>query len=316
MEAFSLPLYLAPLAGVTDSVFRRIARRCGADLVFSEMVSSRALTYRDAKTRRLLFFTPQERPIYIQIFGNDPAVMAEAARMCLEGEPEGIDINMGCPMPKVTGGGDGGALMKNIDLAGRIVEAVARAVPVPVRVKFRSGWDEEHLCAVEFGKRMEQCGARGLTLHPRTVRQQYAGKADWCQVKALCEAVKIPVALSGDVVSPESARLAAETGASALMIGRAALGDPWIFRRIRGKEEELTTDRRLCAALYHARLLCEQDGERLGMCESRKFSGWYLKGFPEAAALRGACTRVSTYQALENLLLPRVGRVYCEEEIF
>ena len=315
------PLHMAPMAGITDSVTRQIVRSCGADIVYSEMVSSRGIFYKDKKTHTLMAFDACERPIHIQIFGNDPDVMAYAAKVCAEYEPDWININMGCPMTKIAGNGDGGALMKDPLLASRICEAVVRATDIPVSVKFRSGWDHEHINAPEFAKIMERSGAKELTVHARTVKQQYSGAADIEVVRAVVDAVDVPVIVSGDIRDYASAKIAAQTGAAGLMIGRASLGDPWIFARIKDAAsgrvpQVIDADRRLAAALLHAKRLCQLKGERTGMCESRKFSAWYIKGFAEAAVLRDAVCRVTTYEQLKDLLGRYLTRTVNEEEVF
>ncbi len=321
MEFTLPPLHMAPMAGITDSVTRNIVRACGADVVYSEMVSSRGIYYKDKKTHTLMRFDDRERPIHIQIFGNDPDTMAYAAKVCAEYQPDWININMGCPMTKIAGNGDGGALMKDPLLAARVCQAVANATDIPVSVKFRSGWDHEHINAPTFARMMEESGAQELTIHARTVRQQYSGRADLAVAKAVVDAVNVPVIISGDIRDYESALAATETGAAGLMIGRATLGDPWIFRRIKdqaaGREpEKIDTDRRLTAALLHAKRLCQLKGERTGMCESRKFSAWYIKGFSAAAILRDAVCRVTTYGQLEELLREYITRTVEERDVF
>ena len=322
MEKFTLPpLHMAPMAGITDATTRQIVRDCGADVTYSEMVSSRGIYYKDKKTHTLMAFEDKERPIHIQIFGNDPDTMAYAARVCAEYEPDWININMGCPMGKIIGNGDGGALMKDPLLAGRVCEAVAKATEIPVSVKFRSGWDHETICAPEFAKIMQESGAKELSVHPRTVKQQYSGKADYKVVQAVVQAVSLPVILSGDIRDWESAVAATQTGAAGLMLGRATLGDPWLFGRLKAlangeKPEEITATRRLAAALIHAKRLCEHKGERTGMCESRKFSAWYIKGFSDAAMLRDAVCRVTTYGQLEDLLSRYITEEIEERDVF
>lgn len=315
------PLHMAPMAGITDRVTRDIVRSCGADVVYTEMVSSRGIFYKDKKTHTLMEFDDAERPIHIQIFGNDPDTMAYAAEKCAEYQPDWININMGCPMTKIAGNGDGGALMKDPDLAARVCQAVVKATPIPVSVKFRAGWDQDHINAPEFARRMEQSGARELTIHARTVKQQYAGTANLEIAKRVVDAVHTPVIISGDIRDWGSARNAAQTGAAGLMLGRATLGDPWIFRRIKdqaaGREPEtIDTDRRLMAALLHAKRLCQLKGEHTGMCESRKFSAWYIKGFSAAAMLRDAVCRVTSYQQLEDLLMQYITHTVEERDVF
>jgi len=230
----NIKLYLAPLAGISDSPFRRICRRYGADIVCTEMISSRGIYYKDKKTAELLSFSDEEQPIGIQLFGNEPEIMAYAASVICERKPSFIDINMGCPMPKIVNNGDGCALMKNPVLAGKIIEAVVKAANVPVTVKFRSGYTAETVNAVEFAKIAEQSGASQITVHPRTHDMLYSGTADREIIKAVKESVKIPVVGNGDIFSPESAKEMLErTGCDGLMIARGAFGNPFIFGYIK-----------------------------------------------------------------------------------
>ena len=226
---------LAPMAGVTDFAFRELCRRCGAALTTTEMVSARALTYGDQKSRELLWLSEEEKPAAVQIFGHEPSVMAmaEAAQMAAELSGAALlDINMGCPVGKIVKSGDGSALMKNPELAFRIVEAVAGTVSIPVTVKFRKGWDNGNVYAVEFARGCEQAGASGLTVHGRTRAQLYAGRADWDIIREVKKAVTIPVTANGDVFSGEdAAHLLRYTGCDAVMIGRGCFGDPWLFSR-------------------------------------------------------------------------------------
>ena len=224
---------LAPMAGVTDFAFRELCRHCGAALTTTEMVSARALTYGDLKSRELLWLSEGETPAAVQIFGHEPTVMAEAAQMAAELSGAAIlDINMGCPVGKIVKSGDGSALMKDPELASRIVEAVAGAVSIPVTVKFRKGWDNGNVNAVEFARCCEQAGAAGITVHGRTRAQLYAGRADWDIIREVKKAVTIPVTANGDVFSGEdAAHLLRYTGCDAVMIGRGCFGDPWLFSR-------------------------------------------------------------------------------------
>ncbi len=303
----SLPLVMAPLAGITDSVCRRIVKAHGADITYSEMISSRGLWYKDKKTKELLYFEKEETPIIIQLFGNEPEIMAYAAKEIMQYNPQGIDINMGCPMPKIVNNGDGCALMKDISLASNVCYAVAKAVDVPVSVKFRSGWDEENINAVEFAKAMEQSGAKMLAVHGRTRVQQYSGKADLSITAAVKNAVNIPVYHSGDVIDGKTALcIANTTGCDGLMIGRGALGNPWIFNEIKaafeGKEfASPDWKQRIDMALNHAKMLCEYKGELAGIRESRKFSAWYVKGLKGSARLRNDVTKATSYKELEEL---------------
>jgi len=307
LKLSDMPLSMAPLAGITDSVFRRLVKEQGADITYSEMVSSRGLFYKDTKSKELLFHTPEETPFVIQIFGNDPDIMAYAAKTVAEYNPVAIDINMGCPMPKVVNNGDGAALMKDISLAAKVCEATANATNIPVSVKFRSGWDNESINAVEFGKAMEQSGAKFLTVHGRTRNQQFSGKADTSIVRAVKDAVNIPVTVSGDVVDGKSALdIASKTNCDGLMIGRGALGNPWIFAQIKafamGEDYVMPTPmEKIEMALRHAKMLCEYKGERVGIKESRKFSAWYVKGLHGSAKLRNDATKANSLSELEEL---------------
>ena len=308
MEKYAkLPLIMAPLAGITDSVFRRIVKEYGADITYSEMVSSRGIYYNDAKSKELMLYTPEETPFVIQLFGNEPEIMAYAAKEAALFSPSGIDINMGCPMPKVVNNGDGCALMKDICLAAKVCESVAKAVDIPVSVKFRSGWDDEHIIAPEFAKAMENSGAKSLTVHGRTRQQHFSGKADLNVCRAVKDAVKIPVYLSGDITDAKYAKTAADyTLCDGLMIGRGALGNPWIFKEIKASfsGEEFTPPdifQRIEMALRHAKMLCEYKGETVGIKESRKFSAWYVKGLKGSAKLRNDVTRACTYIELKDI---------------
>jgi nifR3 family TIM-barrel protein len=299
---------LAPMAGVADRAMRELCREMGACWEVCEMTSSKGLTCGSRKTAELLEITEKERPAAVQIFGSDPAVMAEAARMAMEFHPDAIDINFGCPAPKIAGNGGGSALMKDPELAGKIVRAVADAVPVPVTVKFRAGWDEEHKNAVEFAKICEANGAAALTVHGRTRMQMYAPPVDMEIIRQVVEAVSVPVVGNGDVDSPEAAkRMYEETGCALVMVGRGALGNPWIFRRIEAYLRdgtllpEPTPEERMDMLLRHSRLLCTYKGEHIGMRETRKHAAWYIKGMAGAASFRRECGELSAPEDLERL---------------
>ncbi len=310
-----LPLIMAPLAGITDSVFRRIVKSFGADVTYSEMISSRGLYYKDKKTKELLYFEKEETPIIIQLFGNQPDIMAYAAEEIAQYRPQGLNINMGCPMPKIVNNGDGCALMKNISLASKVCYAVAKATNLPVSVKFRSGWGSDSINAVEFARAMEQSGASSLTVHGRTREQQYSGKADISITEAVKNAVKIPVYHSGDITDVESAaNIARLTGCDGLMIGRGALGNPWLFSQIKsayeGKEIIFPSpDEKIKMALLHAKMLCDYKGEQGGIRESRKFSAWYAKGLKGSARLRNDVTKAVSYEQLERLFCEYLNNV-------
>ena len=301
---------LAPMAGAGDRAFRETCARFGAACTVSEMVSSKALEFGDKKTRELMELGGEARPAAIQLFGSEPAVMALAAKKAMEFSPDFIDINMGCPAPKITGSGAGSALMKNPRLCGEIVAAVAAAVPVPVTVKLRAGWDEGSVNAVEAAKRCEEAGAAAVAVHGRTRSQMYGPPADWGIVKAVKEAVSIPVVGNGDVTGAESAaRMLEETGCDAVMVGRAALGNPWIFRQINA----YLTDscrivpppeicERMLVMVRHVDLMCRYKGERRAMNEARKHVGWYLKGLRGAAEFRRRAGSLETRAQLDALV--------------
>ena len=301
---------LAPMAGVTDFAFRALCREQGAALTTTEMISARALVYQDEKTKSLLYCPAEEHPVAVQIFGHEPEVMAEAAPMALElSGADILDINMGCPVGKIVKAGDGSALMRDPELAGRIIEAVCRAVDRPVTVKFRKGWDNGSVNAVEFAKVCESAGAAALAVHGRTRVQMYAGRADWdiiCEVKA---AVKIPVAANGDVFTGADAEhILRYTGADLCMIGRGAFGNPWLFARanaaIAGRPEPPLPPlpERMDAAVGQIRALAEQSGERIACLEARHHLPWYLHGVPHAAYYRNQLVHVETLSDVEKIV--------------
>ncbi len=281
-------LILAPMAGVTDLAFRTVCAELGADVTVTEMVSSRALVYQDRKSAALLKRTPGPGLCGAQIFGSEPEIMAEAARLALaRGAFDFIDINMGCPVPKIAGNGDGSALMRDPDRAARIVGAVAAAVAVPVTVKTRKGWDKSSVNVVEFAKRLQDAGAAALAVHGRTKTMGYSGAADWDIIAKVRDALSIPVAANGDINSPEAAvRCAKRTRAGALMLGRAVFGDPWLFPRARAAlAGEPVPPRpplfdRVETALRQFELAREDKGERIACLEARRHFAWYLRGVP------------------------------------
>ncbi len=297
---------LAPMAGVTDRAFRQICRELGAALTTTEMVSTKALWYNDKKSARLLSLAENEHPAAAQIFGSDPGTMAWGAQKAVELSGCAIvDINMGCPAPKIVNNGDGSALMKSPALAGRIVEAVRQAVPVPVTVKFRLGWDDRSRNYREFARIVEQSGADAIAVHGRTRAQQYEGSADWDAIAEVKAAAGIPVIANGDAATPEAAlALLRHTGADAVMIGRGALGDPWIFQRVNallsGQEPPPLPPlrERLAVAVRQIELAAECKGERVAMLEARKHVNWYLKN---TAGLKAFKVRVSQLSRLDEL---------------
>lgn len=299
---------LAPMAGVADRAFRELCTSYGAAYVISEMVSSKGLTMQDKKSKELLYLSEKERPAGAQIFGDNPEIMAEAALKTMSFNPEFIDINMGCPAPKIAGNGGGSALLKNPPLISRIVESVVKASPIPVTVKIRIGWDTDTINAVEVAKRIEAAGASALTVHGRTRTQMYAPPVYLGEIARVKEAVSIPVIGNGDIVDGKSAKkMLDETGCDFLMIGRGALGRPWIFESVNAYLENGTQiseppiEERMRVMTEHIKLICEYKGERVGMREARKHAAWYIKGIRGAAAFRQEVGTLSTMDELEEL---------------
>ena len=290
------PVLLAPMAGITDSVFRRICIREGCDFTFTEMVSANGLHYKNQRTRELISISPEECPCGVQLFGHDPAIIAETVQRLFEtlvsADQVGVvDINMGCPAPKITSNGDGSALMKNPALAGKIIEAAVKASPVPVSVKFRKGWDGASANAVGFAKVVEACGAAFLTIHGRTREQMYSGRADRELIAAVVDAVSIPVVGNGDIFSGKSALdMLEKTGCAGIMAARGAQGNPFIFREIRaaleGKEYVPPSEaERLDAALLHFEQYVSEHGSE-SFVDMRKHAAWYTKGMYGSTELR------------------------------
>jgi len=300
------PVVLAPMAGVTDRPFRLLCREQGAGLAYTEMVSSRGISRDDGKSIDLALIHPDEGLTAVQIFGNKPDEMADAAKkLCLLPGAALIDINMGCPAPKIVKNGDGSALMKNISLAGDIISAVCEASSIPVTVKFRLGWDENSINCIEFGRMAERCGAAAVCLHARTKQQAYSGSADHSYTAKLAAQLNIPLIANGDISDPVAAeKLMAQTGAAGIMIGRAALGDPWIFSRFEAyfSRGELLPpadiEQRIAAIKRQTCMAAEIKGEYKACLEARKHFAWYLKGLRGASAMR---TLVNTISSLEEL---------------
>lgn len=305
-----IPLALAPMAGVTDAAFRSVCRSCGADITYSEMVSSRALVYQDSKTGSLLMRNDSDRPFAVQLFGCEPSVMAQAARIALERtNAEFIDINMGCPTPKIVSNGDGSALMKNPALASEIVRAVKDAVSVPVTVKFRKGWDGGSVNAVEFAKVLENAGADALAIHGRTRASMYSGRADWDIIREVKKSISVPLIANGDVFEAVDAkRIVDYTGADGVMIGRASFGNPWIFTGARecldGREISPLPplSERLETAFLQICSASEQKGERCAVLESRRHIAWYLRGVRGGNFYKTRVTNVSSLSELRKLI--------------
>jgi len=300
------PLVLAPMAGVTDRQFRLVLRRLGGvGLVTMEFISSEALTRGNSRTRRLMAYSEEERPISIQIYGSRPERMAEAARIVQEIGADACDINMGCPANKVLKGCAGCALMSDLDLAGRIIAAVRAAITIPLTVKFRAGIREDRLNYLELGRICQDQGADAVALHPRTAKQMFSGRADWSRIALLKQALSIPVVGNGDVTSaPDAVRMLAETGADGVMIGRASMKNPWIYRQAAALLEgraapEPTLEDRRALILEHFRLVSEQEEPEFALHKLRTFTGWYTHGLPDGRQLRA---RINALGSAEEFL--------------
>ena len=298
------------MAGVTDLAFRIICDRFGAGLSYTEMVSAKAIQYNNKNTKALLEIHPEEKPVSLQLFGSDPDVISEIAKRIEELPFAILDINMGCPVPKIVRNGEGSALMKNPKLVHEIVSKTAKAIKKPVTVKIRKGFDDTCINAVEIAKIIEDAGAAAVAVHGRTREQYYSGKADWDIIRQVKEAVSIPVIGNGDVISGESAlSMMRETGCDGVMIGRGSQGNPWIFSELLEYEktglmpDRPSRDEIKNMILRHARLQLDYKGEYLGIREMRKHVAWYTTGMPNSAKFRNEINAVETYEALESLLM-------------
>lgn len=301
-------LVLGPMAGVTDLPFRLLCKEQGAGLLCMEMVSAKGIYYNNKNTEQLLAIDEREHPVSLQLFGSDPEIMSEMAKKIEERPFDILDINMGCPVPKVVNNGDGSALMKNPVLAGKIIEKTARAIKKPVTAKIRKGFDDAHINAVEMAKVAEASGAAAIAVHGRTREQYYSGRADWDIIRQVKEAVKIPVIGNGDILTPEDAiRMEEQTGCDGFMIARGAQGNPWIFAQIlhyfkTGEHlPKPTAEEMVQMMLRHAKMQLAFKGDYTGIREIRKHAAWYTAGYPNAARLRSAINEVESYEQLEEL---------------
>lgn len=303
-------LILAPMAGVTDLPFRLLCKEQGVGLLCMEMVSAKAILYKNRNTESLLEIDPRENPVSLQLFGSDPEIISKIAHQIEDKPFDILDLNMGCPVPKIVNNGEGSALMKNPKLAGEIIRETVKAIDKPVTVKIRKGFDDEHINAVEMAKIAEDAGAAAVAVHGRTREQFYSGRADWDIIRQVKEAVSIPVIGNGDLLTAEDViAMEAQTGCDGFMIARGAQGNPWIFRQILHYFEtgehltKPTLEEVTQMILRHARMMLEFKGEYIGIREIRKHAAWYTAGYPNSARLRVAINNVESFEALEELLM-------------
>ena len=307
-------IILAPMAGVTDLPFRLLCKEQGADLLCTEMVSAKGILYHNKNTEELIHIEEKERPVSLQLFGSEPDIVSEMAKRIEHRNFDVLDINMGCPVPKVVNNGEGSALLKNIPLAARIIEKTVRAIEKPVTVKFRKGFYRGENQAVEMARAAEEAGAAAVAVHGRTREEYYSGQADWDIIASVKQAVSIPVIGNGDVAAPRDAeRMMKETGCDGVMIGRAARGNPWIFREMKqyfetGQQEEKPDFATVAEMiLRHARMMIEWKGENRGIREMRTHVAWYTAGYPHSSELRRRMNEVVSYDELLALLKSKIA---------
>ncbi len=306
---FCNKLILAPMAGVCDQPFRLLCKEQGCDILYTEMISAKGLYYDNKNTIPLLSMHEDEKPLGVQLFGSEPELMAEMAKKIEDRGFSFIDVNMGCPVPKIVNNGEGSALMKTPLLIGKIVSAMVKATKLPVTIKIRSGFDEEHINAPEVAKIAEESGASAIAVHGRTRKQYYSGHADWAVIARVKDCVNIPVIGNGDILTPQDViNMKKQTNCDAFMIGRGARGNPWIFKEIKEYFRSGTVSDRpdlyeiKRTMLRHAQLMIEFKGEFTGIHEMRKHVAWYSAGLPDSARLRNLINRVESYEELKNLL--------------